>query len=34
MAASEDLLKDVQELKSTQQDGNVLNDEEELMNNH
>ena len=30
MAASEDLLEDVHELISTQQDGNVLIDEEEL----
>ena len=33
VAASEDLLEDVQELKSTQQDGNVLIDEEELIIN-
>ena len=33
VAASEDLLEDVQELISTQQDGNVLIDEEELIIN-
>ena len=33
VAASEDLLEDVKELKSTQQDGNVLIDEEELIIN-